>query len=565
MKAEVLALTLGAALGALGCQGQIREPLVPESPGAVPRSGAPTKPRETPRPGPSSTPSPSPTTGPSPSPSPTAPVAAPRALPSSGLRRLSRAEYAASVRALLGAAAPVRVELLPLDGSSPFDNDVQDQAPSLAFVEATESLAHELGEWVVADEARARALAGCTPSGAGDEACFRRFLRGFGAAALRRPLSDAEVERLRAVQQYAVEDGSFWVGVRYAVAALLMHPEFLHRVELAGPRALTSPELATRLAYFLTGAPPEAWLRALDTLATDPAVLRSAAQRLLDSPAARRQLRRIHAMWLGYDRYADEGLYGAMREQSGQLVERTIFEDRDYLELYTTPDTWLDATLAAHYGEPTPTTAGWVRWSDPRRAGIVAHASVLSASSNTNDTSPTRRGKFVRERILCDVVPRPPPGVDVDNPPEGAPGACKSERYADHRRVSQCAGCHALMDPIGFGLEELDQLGRARTHDEGRPECPIDGRGEVAGLGVFRGPAELGELLESSGRVETCAAQRLTSYALGRALVPSEARDGAMIQHLAQAFRASGRRLRPLLLTLVTSEAFRTRLDPEAP
>lgn len=491
-------------------------------------------------------------------------------LSASGSRRLTRAEYAASVRTLLGDAAPVDATLLPIDASSPFDNVAEDQVASLSLVEALESQAETLSVWAMATEERRRALVGCTPQGPDDEACFRAFVQDFGRRAFRHPLSAAEVEDFLSFATISVEDADFYAGIRYALTTFLSHPRFVYRVEGAAAQAgeylLDDYELATRVAYFLTGTcPDETLLDAAEAgLVNDAARLRSEVERLLKMPRTKLQLQRFHAMWLGYDRFAMDGIYGAMRRESDALVERVSFEDRDFFELFTSRETWLEPELSAHYDATSPalTEPAWVTPSDSRRAGILAHATVLAASSNTNDTSPTRRGKFIRERLLCSPVPRPPPGVDSDKPPEGAsPDACKAERYEAHRTQSTCAGCHRLMDPIGFGLEQFDRLGRARSHDDGRPECPLDGRGSLDEDTDFAGPAELGQALIDSEQLEACVTQQVLSYALGRTLSVSDTRDADAIRVLGQQFRDQNRRLRSLLTNVVLSHAFRSRWD----
>lgn len=533
-----------------GCSGLILDPA--GTPGAPPGVGPPEAPEDPP------------------SMTPEEPVvpSLPPVLAASGMRRLTRAEYRASIELLLGADAPVHPELLPIDSAEPFDNFSALQIPSVAFVEATESHADELAIWTVSSAARAEAIYGCPPIGFDDATCFRHFVETFGRRAFRRVLTADEVEAFSDFFEISVEDSEFSAGARYALAAFLAHPAFLYRIEESGSgRPLSGFELATRLAYLYTGAGPDDVL--LDAAASgalaEVAGVRAAADRLWTLPAAKTQLSRIHALWLGYDRFADDGLYGAMRHESNALVERTVFEDRNYLELFTARESWLEPELSAHYEIVGVPADSWQTNPDPRRAGILAHASVLVASSNTNDTSPTRRGKFIRERLLCETIPPPPPEVDADQPPDGTtPGACKEQRYEEHRTKNECRGCHAMMDPIGFGLEHFDNLGRARTHDDGRPECVISGQGALGPDAAFSGPAELGRALIASGELEGCVAEQLASFALGRKLSALDAHDRALRGALAHQFREAPQ-LRLLLLELVTSDAFRTRLDSEGP
>jgi hypothetical protein len=182
-----------------------------------------------------------------------------------------------------------------------------------------------------------------------------------------------------------------------------------------------------------------------------------------------------------------------------------------------------------------------------------------AAGAKFTDTSPTRRGKFVRERLLCTPVPLPPASanVDVDLPPMGkTPNACKSERYKQHREEAACAGCHALMDPIGFGLENFDQLGRYRTHEPGRPDCPIDGRGELDAGKPFTGARELADLVVAAPEQTPCVAQHFIRFAIGRGLEESDLRRA---QWLAQEMASNGNHFTSMVLAFVTHDDFRIR------
>jgi hypothetical protein len=182
-----------------------------------------------------------------------------------------------------------------------------------------------------------------------------------------------------------------------------------------------------------------------------------------------------------------------------------------------------------------------------------------AAGAKFGDTSPTRRGKFVRERLLCMPIPLPPPSanVDVDLPPAAkSPDACKRERYRQHREDPTCASCHALMDPIGFGLENFDELGRYRTHDDGRPDCPIDGRGELDAKTPFTGARELAGLIAAAPEQLPCVAQHFLQFAIGRAVDASDLRRA---RWLADEMRRNGDSFQSMLLAFVSHDDFRVR------
>jgi hypothetical protein len=145
----------------------------------------------------------------------------------------------------------------------------------------------------------------------------------------------------------------------------------------------------------------------------------------------------------------------------------------------------------------------------------LSTGSFLSVNAKFGDTSPTLRGKLVRERLLCEDIPPPPPTVNVDEPPTGdGDSVCKVDRYAVHDAPSGCAACHAKMDPIGFGLEAFDREGRFREHDEGEPDCPISGEGDLDGV-AFVGPAGLADLLVEGPDLSACAVEQVVRFAMG--------------------------------------------------
>jgi hypothetical protein len=350
---------------------------------------------------------------------------------------------------------------------------------------------------------------------------------------------------------------------------MLQDPEFLYRIEVgtpaseAGTFALNDDEIATRLSYLLWGSTPDDALldAAVDGRMTDPAARRAEASRLLDDDRAKNMLHRFHAMWLGYRAIpVSADLASAFDMETTHLIDRAVDGTDGYLSLFTSTDTYLDDALADHYGLPRPTGGeGWVPYGTSGRAGILSHGSVLAGFSKFSDTSPTQRGIFVQTRLLCNVVNPPPANVNVDEPPVGTTSMCKLDRYAAHRDSStSCSGCHYDLDSIGFGLEAYDIAGRFRTHDDGYPDCPVTGDGELPGHGAFNGPGELGQILVDSGEVEHCFVEHLVRYAIGRAVSPEEA---GVVVELAQSFRDQDYAARELLLDFVASDRFALRRE----
>ncbi|HVR62954.1 MAG TPA: DUF1588 domain-containing protein [Polyangia bacterium] len=492
-----------------------------------------------------------------------------------GLHRLSRLEYDATVRDLLGDTTRPGFARLPEDVHDPFDNDYTTQLVSGALIDTVETLATDISARALADPARRDALVGCKPAAAGDKACMDSFVRAFGRRAFRRPLEPAEITAYVGLQSFAVEANDFYAGVDLVVRAMLQDPSFLYRVEIGTPVSgqpglfkLDDYEIGARLSYFLWGTTPSDALldmAAAGALST-PEGRRAAAGTLLADARGAERVRTFHAFWLGYEQLPVEAAVGDMlRAETDALVTRVVFEKKaDYASIFSWPETLLTDALAAHYGLPAPgSTAGvWTPYSTSGpaiRRGILSHGAVLATGAKFDDTSPTLRGVFVRNRLLCQVVPPPPPNVMVDQPPVSTASRCKYDRYAAHR-AGACAGCHNLTDGIGFGLENFDRLGVYRATDKDAPECAIKGDGQIVGStagptgdGRFNGPAGLGDLLVSSGGLEGCVVTQLFRLAHGRRETPD---DGAGIAALTTGFKQNGRAFDQLMIDLVADPAF---------
>jgi Protein of unknown function (DUF1588)/Protein of unknown function (DUF1592)/Protein of unknown function (DUF1595)/Protein of unknown function (DUF1585)/Protein of unknown function (DUF1587) len=495
----------------------------------------------------------------------------------SGLRRLSVMEYQRTIFDLLGVEVPTSAELLPQDALTPFDNDFTLQAASEPLIKGVELLAGDLADKVSSSPDLRSKLVDCAPASATDESCFRSFIVKLGRRVMRRPLSETEVTRFVALQQHAVAAGDFWVGVAAVLRAFLQHPEFLYRVEIGTPVAgqpglsqLNDFEVGARLSYFLLGTTPPDWL--LDAAdakkLTSKSDVAAAVTQLLSDDRARPRINRFHSMWLGYDKLNRDGLFGQMHDETNALLARVIFEEkRPWMDVLMSDETFLTPELATHYGLPSPgAQPGWVKYAGSGRLGLLSQGTFLSAVAKFGDSSPTQRGRLVRTRLFCQTIPPPPATlkVDINEPPKTAdPNACKHERYYMSREP-MCAGCHGLMDPIGFGLENYDPTGSYRTTEPNRPECPIDGKGDFTGLGSFNGPGELAKLAMASGQVESCVATQLYRFAVGRTDLDDH--DDTILTRLAtEASAGGGLQLREFILGYVSSDAFLFRREEASP
>lgn len=500
----------------------------------------------------------------------------------SGVRRLSREEFDQVLLDLLGEDRGLASTYLPPDVIDPFDNQVENQDPSAILVSGLEAMANDAAAALVADPARRTEVTGCTPTGADDRACMATFVAGFGRLALRRALSQAEVDRYAdAGVGFAEAQGDFWQGADVVLRALLQHPEFVYRVERGVPTEdpavfqLGGYEVATRLSFLLWGTTPGASSAgptpgdALLDLAeagalSDPDGVRAAAEGMLGDPRARARVDRFHAMWLGYWSLPHPPELTAMfRTETRMLLDDVVFDRKaSWLDLFTAEGTFADDALAEHYGlePPGSDVPTWVSYAGTDRMGLLSHGSFLSVNAKFGDTSPTLRGKLIRERLLCQDIPPPPPTVNVDEPPQGDGASdCKEDRYAIHRAVGACNSCHELIDPVGFGLEAYDREGKPRDHDLDHPECPISGEGELDGV-AFTGPRGLAELLVAGPDLPACGATELVRLAVGHDIGPD---DQPLVDRLIAGWAAQDHAFDALILDLVADPSFGFRREPE--
>ena len=487
-----------------------------------------------------------------------------------GVRRLSRDEYDNTVRDLLGETSRPGSKLLPEDIYEPFDNDFTLQSATTPLIDALEALARDISAATIADPTRKAMVLGCAPAGPQDTDCMRSFIASFGRRAFRRPLSDAEVDTYAALAKlYTDQTSKFDEGVDVVLRAMLQAPEFVYRVELGaatdqpGVFRLSDHEVATRLSYFLWGTTPDDPLLDLADnggLGT-PAEVRAHAETMLADPRARDRFDRFHAMWLGYfalPHAAD--LTTAMRVETRLLIEQVLFDDKSsWYDLFSATGSYLNDLLATTYGLPLPGSAEhvWVDYGASGRQGLLSQGSFLSVAGKFGDTSPTQRGKLIRTRLMCQIVPPPPPNVNVDDPPSNPNSNCKVDRYAAHRNNDACSGCHALMDPVGFGLENYDQRGGFRLTDTNEPTCVIDGAGDVDGQ-IFHGPAELANMLIAADTLDACAVTQLYRLAMGHR---EQNEDMPLIDALRQEFVDDDHHFDQLVLALVAQESFLFRRD----
>jgi hypothetical protein len=491
----------------------------------------------------------------------------------SPIRRLSAFEYDNTIEDLLGDTSRPG-ENFAEEGGSGFDNNADVSTVSRLVAQKYMEAAETIAANAVSD---LPGLLGCDPT-SDESACVRSWIESFGAQAWRRPLTDDEIDGMLALHDQVRAELDTTDGVEAVLQAFLQSPFFLYRVELgteaAGPDAvrLDDWEMASRLSYLLWGSMPDAALFE----AAQAGELRSKAQieqqarRMLDDPRARRMVLHFHQQWLDYGgleiaakdpevfpEYGPE-IAALQRQELDAFIDHVLWESQGTIEeLLTAPYGFANAELAAFYGVEGVTGTDFVPLQDDSmaRSGVLTLGGILSVQAKTNQTSPVARGLFVREQLLCQIPPPPPDDVDL-TPPAPDPNATTRERYDQHRSDPACSTCHEMMDPIGFGLENYDGVGRWRADENG---LPIDASGVVSAVSdiddpAFDGPVELGAKLAASGQVRACVATQWFRYAYGR--TESQQLDECTLEELQQRLDASGGSITELLVTLTQTDAF---------
>ncbi len=488
-----------------------------------------------------------------------------------GLRILTHLEYANTVRTLLGSdiAIPAGV---PVEGA------VEGFA-SLYAVEQTrlgkervtslDRAAGEIASLAVAP-ARRQTLVGCTPTGSADRVCATSFVTGFGRRLFRRPLTQDEVGRhVDLLMKSASAIGDFWGGVEMTLQVMLQSPQFLYRSEMGapgargGPRSLRGYEMATRLAYTLTGNTPSVALLdaagrgELDT----PEGVRQEAKRMLDDRAASQAtFDRLVEAWLDFDemrgvvRHIPESVREAMMLETLLLVRQVASGTKGGLRgAMTAPTTWLNDELARHYGLTPPGSTAMKEVAlpaDGKRAGLFGQGTFLAHVKSQGASALIFRGLTVLKRFLCRTTQGLPETVPE---PELEPRPRTNRQYSEESRLSSgyCGACHRNFDVLGFAFEHFDAAGKYRATDAG---LAIDPSGKL-GEAPFADAAALAKLVADGPEFPSCVAKQAYRYATGHVEAPGQL---GRIDALGRRFGGQGTSLRLLLEDLVGDPLFAT-------
>jgi hypothetical protein len=437
------------------------------------------------------------------------------------------------------------------------------------------ALATSISDQALGEKTR-DAIVGCRPVDPlkADAACARKFISRIGERLFRRPLSEQEiVARADIAAKGAAQQGDFYKGLKLSLTSLLMAPEFLFRVETAEPvpgkpdqARLDGYTKASRISFLFWDAPPDAELVASaksGELHTETGLQKQLA-RLSASPRLEDGLRAFFTDMLQFDAFDSlskdaatypkfsQAIADSAREQTLKtMIDLVMTKKRDYRDIFTSNETFINRPLAAVYKVPYAANAEWAAYTFPQqseRSGILTQVTFLSLFSHPGGSSPTKRGVKMHEIFMCQPTPDPPADVDFSKVQATQNGTVRS-RLTDHMTNPGCAVCHKASDPVGLTLEHFDGLGQLRTTENG---APIDVSADVKGV-KFSGAQGLGKLIHDEPAVSACLVKNVYGYSVGRA---ASYRDEAWVAAQSAAFGKAGYQVPKLFVQIASSPEF---------
>ncbi|TCM36058.1 DUF1588 domain-containing protein [Novosphingobium sp. ST904] len=502
-----------------------------------------------------------------------------------GMRRLTEAQYRNTIADIFGSDIRVagRFEPIVRPAHQLIASGARSAAITPAGLEQMDGMARDIARQVF-DEAHRAQFMSCTPAdpAAADPECARRILAPIGRLLFRRPLTaQEEALYVKIAGEGAAPTRSFTKGLELALGSMLVSPWFLYVVETAEPdpdhaggMRLDNASRAARLSFMLWNSSPNAAL--LDDAAggrlTDQAQLEKVVTAMVASPRFEQGLRAFFSDMLLFEKfdelakdpviypYFNQDVLQALPEQMLRTITTQLLDgDGDYRELFTTRKTWMNRPLGALYQVPVSKSQGWVPYefsAGSDRSGLLGLAGFLAMYSHSGRSSPTLRGRAIRELLLCQPVPNPPGNVNFTAVQDVTNKAMPTARIRldAHTTDPVCAGCHKITDPIGLPLERFDGIGAFRTREN---DAAIDVGGSFDEAS-FSGADGLGKAIAASQDATMCVTSRALEYATGR---PSE--DGALVETLESRFAADGYRLRKLIERVATMpQAYEIPGDP---
>ena len=494
------------------------------------------------------------------------------------LRMMTRREYRNTVRDLLFVEAP-DVSTLPIEPRvRGFDNNAYAASVTSRHIDEFIKLGGELAAQAVSQHKGE--LLPCDP-GASD--CAHTFVQRFGLRAFRRPLSDDELARYEALFASELTGGDFDEGLRLSIQAMLVSPAFLYRSEVGeakgdGTYQLTQYEIASALSYLYWASMPDATLfeAAAQGTLSSPEALEAEAKRLLEDGKARDQLGEFSLQWLRsdnvisankdatvYPQFSDS-LREAMLEEQRRFFNQVVLDDGgSYQDLLLADFVMANAELAGFYGlSGAGNDFASLDVGASERGGLLGLGAVLASHAHSNESSPIKRGLFVRDRLLCQNLPAPPAAVNT-TPPGLDPTLTTRARFAKHTESPECASCHAFIDGIGFGFEGFDGIGARREVENG---LPVDESGTLVGLEslsdsdkqAFTGPRDLAALIAESPHAQACLSLQYYRFARG---YEERKSDACSLATLEARFEKQNLNVKELLLALPTLQSFVIRKE----
>ena len=418
----------------------------------------------------------------------------------------------------------------------------------------------------------------CRPTNRSQEdACATKIVSSLARRAFRRPVTKAEVARLLAFYKTGREKGTFDTGIQMALRRMLASPTFVFRVEEDGAlkagtiHRVSDLELASRLSFFLWSSIPDEPLLDLATRGqlSQPPVLEREVRRMLADLRAKAFVSNFAGQWLhvrnlktimpNHDEFPDfdDTLREAFQREAELFFESIVREDRNVVELLTADYTFVNERLAKHYGVPYVYGSQFrrVTLTDDARRGLLGKGALLMVTSRADRTAPVLRGKWILENVLGTPPPPPLPNVPpLQASSDQAPKTLR-ERMEMHRAGTSCAGCHKLMDPLGFALENFDAIGTWRTRESG---VPLDASGVLAdGTPVDGVVALRNALVARSDVFVRTLTEKLMIYGLGRGL---QHFDMPVVRDIVRKAEKQNYRFSALIMGVVTSTPFQMRV-----
>lgn len=502
-----------------------------------------------------------------------------------GLRRLTETQYRNTIADVFGPDIVVSGKFEPIvrPAHGLIAAGTRDSSISPTGFGQYDAIGRSIAEQVFGEKNRGQFIR-CAPADETkpDAACASEVLTPLGRYLFRRPLTtDEQAFYVKLAGDTVANTGSFYKGLQLSLAAMLTSPKFLYVMETAEPDPARPGQLrldnysrASRLAMLLwDSAPNEALLTAAEQgRLTDQRQLQTVAASMVKSERFEAGVRAFFSDMLLFEKFGDLSkdsivypyfnteVFNVLPEQMLRTItDHLVTRGGDYRQLFTTNRTYMTRALGPVYQVAVPKSYGWVPYEfapGDDRAGLLGQAGFLALYSHSGRSSPTLRGRAIRELLMCQPVPDPPGNVNFTAVQDTANKAMPTARIrlGQHSTDAVCSGCHKITDPIGLSLERFDGIGMGRMTENG---ATIDTSG-MLGTAKFQGAAGLGQALAADPQTTQCVTTRAIQYATGF----NEAPD-ALIEAVEKDFAAGKYNIRSLFLRVATApEAYQVQSKP---